>query len=105
MATCGGCGKTFEVEEDDDFNTLCDKCPVPHQLITRLEPGRDRFRCDYCGEKGTQAELAASDCDCEELYVECERCGGAPYCERDCPGIAETLQRPDLYVIGFEEKS
>ncbi len=103
MTKCGRCGAEFELDEDDDYNTLCPDCQVPHMLLTRLVPGRDLFRCDYCGEKGPRAKLEETECEFE--YPPCDDCGGHPFCEADCAGIAEILARPDVYVAGFPPES
>lgn len=95
--SCGRCGKATK-KKHKNFNSLCDKCKVPHQLMTRIDGMI--FRCDYCGQQGPTSQL--EETDCTHLYQPCEICGGAPYCDPDCGAIAEIFSRPDVYVAGFQ---
>lgn len=73
----------------------------PHMWLSRLgKPPRDHWKCKYCGEEGTMAQVRAVECRYE--YPPCEHCGQTPECARDCPGVAAALSMPGVLVIGGE---
>lgn len=61
-------------------------------------PG-NQWQCEYCGQTGSLEQLRSTPC--AHFYPQCDDCGGHPYCEPDCPGIAEILKDPGNYKIGF----
>lgn len=99
LSRCGRCGNAFKPKKGARYNSLCDACHVPHQLMSRIEVGKPEFRCDYCGQTGTMAHLDSFDCT--YVYPPCASCKQHPYCARDCAAIGELLNRDDIYVAGF----
>jgi hypothetical protein len=47
------------------------------------------WRCHYCGDEGTAAELESRACSHE--YPPCSYCGQTPTCAQDCGGVAQAL--------------
>jgi transcription elongation factor Elf1 len=73
----------------------------PHMHLIAIDPPGStnrRWRCAYCGCRGVYSAVMASEC--MYTYPLCDRCGQAPECAPNCPGIAEVLGRDDVYVIG-----
>ena len=98
VSQCGSCGNVFKRAEGTRYTNLCADCHNPHQLITRHGPG-DMFRCDYCGQTGTDAQLRSTDC--AHFYPPCESCHEHPFCAKDCAAIAEVLSQPGIHLVGF----
>jgi hypothetical protein len=100
---CGGCGAKVSPAtaspKSRRYNSLCGRCRVPHQLVSRLRDGVDAWRCDYCGQQGSMSQL--ENTDCTHYYPPCSSCGQHPFCAPDCPGIAEALSDASVYVAGF----
>ncbi len=92
----------FKRADDDRYTNLCGNCRNPHQLLTRHGPG-DMWRCDYCGQTGTEAHLRSTDCT--YLYPPCDQCGEHPYCSPDCDVLAAVRNNPDVYITpGFDTR-
>jgi len=62
-----------------------------------------QHRCDACGYTSAYENMYLLDCTTPD-GTPCKDCGGAPYCEPDCAGIAAILSDPDVYVAGFGTK-
>lgn len=100
VSRCGRCGRVYKRPDNARYTNLCPTCKVPHQLVSR-QPG-DQWRCDYCGQVGSEGQLQGTDCT--HVYAPCEVCGEAPYCAPDCAGVAEAMSAPGVYVAGFGPK-
>jgi len=65
----------------------------PHNRVVAIDPPRShpprRWRCAFCGDVGTLAELDARPC--AHVYPECAYCGLTPTCAPDCSGIAAAM--------------
>lgn len=99
---CGSCGTSItDKNRRKRVNTLCSNCRMPHMSISNLGDGQ--ARCDLCGYIDAYDNLRLLACGNPDI-IPCEICGGTPYCEPDCAGIAAILSDPDVYVAGFGAK-
>lgn len=84
----------------------------PHMDCVCLDPpgaANRRWRCTYCGSKGTFEQLMGPtrSIECTHVYPPCEACGGTPECTADCPLMAKLLGSPPpgVVVIGEPPKT
>jgi hypothetical protein len=74
----------------------------PHMHLVPLEPPpRDStalWRCVDCQQEDRLDALRARSCTFE--HAPCPHCGETPECAIDCPGIAQALSDPSVYIAG-----